>query len=105
VASPPQARLGILAPGAKTSAEEFTTGSDIEKAKSVALDHVNGRVIGTKVGDKEDAYKIEVIREDGSQVDVHLDRDFNALSTPADDESPDARTRPTTAEADRSGGL
>ena len=105
MASPPQARLGILAPGAKTSAEEFTTGSDIEKAKSVALDHVNGRVIGTKVGDKEDAYKIEVISEDASQVDVHLDRDFNALSTPADDESPDARTRPTTAEADRSGGL
>ena len=106
VASPPQARLGITAPGAKTSAEEFTTGSDIEKAKSVALDHVNGRVTGsTEVGDKEDAYKIEVIREDASQVDVQLDRDFNVLSTPADDESPDARTRPTTAEADRSGEL
>ena len=68
------------------------TGADIEKAKSVALDHVNGRVTGsTEVGDEEGAYEVEVIREDGSQVDVHLDRDFNVLSAPADHESPDGK--------------
>jgi hypothetical protein len=70
------------------------TGSDVEKAKSVALDHVNGRVTGTEVGDEEGAYEVEVIREDGSQVDVHLDRDFNVLSTPADHESPDGEDAP-----------
>ena len=70
------------------------TGSDIEKAKSVALDHVNGRVTGTEVGDEEGAYEVEVIREDSSQVDVHLDRDFNVLSTPADHESPDGKDAP-----------
>ncbi len=99
MASPPQARLGILAPGAKTSAGEFTTGSDIEKAKSVALDHVNGRVTGsTEVGDEEGAYEVEVIREDGSQVDVHLGRDFNVLSTLADHESPDGKDAPNDGE-------
>jgi hypothetical protein len=67
------------------------TGSDIQKAKSVALDHVNGRVTGTEVGDEEGAYEVEVIREDGSQVDVHLDSDFKVLSTPADRESPDGK--------------
>ena len=71
------------------------TGSDIEKAKSVALDHVNGRVTGsTEIGDEEGAYEVEVIREDGSQIDVHLGRDFNVLSTPADHESPDGKDVP-----------
>ncbi len=60
------------------------TGSDIEKAKSVALDHVNGRVTGTEVGDEEGAYEVEVTRADGSQVDVHLDRGFNVLGTEGD---------------------
>ena len=71
------------------------TGSDIEKAKSVALDHVNGHVTGsTEVGDEEGAYEVEVIREDGSQVDVHLGRDFNVLGTLADHESPDGKDAP-----------
>jgi hypothetical protein len=70
------------------------TGSDVEKAKSVALDHVNGRVTGTEVGDEEGTYEVEVIREDGSQVDVHLDSDYNVLSTPADHESPDGKDAP-----------
>ena len=70
------------------------TGADIEKAKSVALNHVNGRVNGIEVGDEEGAYEVEVIREDGSQVDVHLDSDFNVLSAPADHESPDGKDAP-----------
>jgi uncharacterized membrane protein YkoI len=64
------------------------TGSNIEKAKSAALDHTNGgNVTGTEVGDEEGYYEVEVIRGDGSQVDVHLDRDFNVLGTPADHEN------------------
>jgi uncharacterized membrane protein YkoI len=64
------------------------TGSNIEKAKSAALDHTNGgNVTGTEVGDEEGYYEIEVTSDDGSQVDVHLDRDFNVLGTPADHEN------------------
>ena len=69
------------------SSEQQATGPGIEKAKSVALEHTNGgRVTGTEVGDEEGYYEIEVTREDGSQVDVHLDRDFAVLSAPTDHE-------------------
>jgi hypothetical protein len=74
------------------SSEPQATGAGIEKAKSVALDYTNrGRVTGTEVGDEEGYYEVEVIRDDGSQVDVHLDRDFNVLSTPADHEGSDRK--------------
>jgi hypothetical protein len=62
------------------------SGANIEKAKSVALEQVNGRVSGTEVGDEEGYYEVEITRDDGSQVDVHLDKNFNVLDTPADHE-------------------
>ena len=74
------------------SSELQATGPGIEKAKSIALDYTNGgRVTGTEIGDEEGYYEVEVIRGDGSQVDVHLDRDFNVLSTPADHEGSDSK--------------
>jgi uncharacterized membrane protein YkoI len=74
------------------SSEQQTTGPGIEKAKSIALDYTNaGRVTGTEIGDEEGYYEVEVIRKDGSQVDVHLDRDYNVLSTPADHEGSDSK--------------
>ncbi|HZC84045.1 MAG TPA: hypothetical protein VE194_06415 [Rubrobacter sp.] len=74
------------------SSEPQATGAGIEKAKSVALDYTNGgRVTGTEVGDEEGYYEVEVIGSDGSQVDVHLDRDYNVLSTPADHEGSDSK--------------
>jgi hypothetical protein len=72
-------------PGDDSSAQP--TGPNIEKAKSIALDHINGgRVTATEVKDEEGYYEVEVTRDDGSQVDVHLDRNFNVLGTPADHE-------------------
>src|SRR5688572_7915675 len=72
--------------------EQQATGPGIEKAKSIALDHTNGgRVSGTEIGDEEGYYEVEVIKDDGSQVDVHLDRDFKVLSTPADHEGSDSK--------------
>jgi uncharacterized membrane protein YkoI len=77
------------------SSEQQATGPGIEKAKSVALEHTNGgRVTGTEIGDEEGYYEVEVTRDDGSQVDVHLDRDFNVLSTPADHEGADGKEAP-----------
>ncbi len=63
-----------------------TAGANIEKAKSVALEQVNGSVTDTEVGDEEGYYEVEIARDDGSQVDVHLDKNFNVLGTPADHE-------------------
>jgi uncharacterized membrane protein YkoI len=65
-------------------------GANLEKAKSIALDHVNGRVTGSEVGDEEGYYEVEVTKDDGSQVDVHLDKNFNVLGTPADNDGQDA---------------
>jgi uncharacterized membrane protein YkoI len=74
------------------SSQQQATGPGIEKAKSVVLEHSNGgRVTSTEVGDEEGYYEVEVIREDGSQVDVHLDCDYNALSTPSDHEGSDSK--------------
>ena len=74
------------------SSEPQATGPGIEKAKSIALDYTNGgSVTGTEIGDEEGYYEVEVIKDDGSQVDVHLDRDFNVLSTPADHEGSDSK--------------
>jgi hypothetical protein len=64
-------------------------GANLEKAKSVAVEHVNGQVTGTEVGDEEGYYEVEVTKDDGSRVDVHLDKNFEVLGTPADHEGPE----------------
>ncbi len=67
---------------------EQATGPGTEKAKSAALAHTNGgRVTGTEIDDEEGYYEIEVTRDDGSQVDVQLDRGFNVLGSAADGET------------------
>jgi len=56
------------------------TGSALERARAAALESTGeGRVTGTEVGDEESYYEVEVTRDDGSQVDVQLDRDFNVV--------------------------
>jgi len=78
------------ATGSGDSGEKQATGPGIEKAKSVALDHTNGgRVTDTEVGDEEGYYEVEVTKDDGSRVDVHLDKNFEVLGTPADHEGPE----------------
>lgn len=71
---------------------EKATGPGIEQAKSAALDHTKGgQVTDTEVGDEEGYYEIEVTRDDGSQLDIHLDRNQNVLGTSADDENPEGK--------------
>lgn len=67
------------------------TGTALARASAAALDHTGGgRVTETEVGDEEGFYEVEVTLANGSQVDVHLDRDFNVLGDEADnDESGD----------------
>ena len=61
------------------------TGSALDHASKVALDHTGGgKVTGTEAGDEEGAYEVEVTRADGSQVDVHLDKSFHVLNAKAD---------------------
>jgi uncharacterized membrane protein YkoI len=61
------------------------TGSALDHAKAVALQQTGGgQVSATELRDEEGYYEIEVKRSDGSQVDVHLDRNFNLLDASSD---------------------
>jgi len=58
------------------------TGSALDRASAVALNHIGeGEVTDTEIGDEEGYYEIEITTDDGDEVDVHLDEDFNVLST------------------------
>lgn len=57
------------------------TGTALERVGAAALEYIGeGHITGTEVGDEEGYYEIEITRDDGSQVDVHLDEAFNVLS-------------------------
>jgi uncharacterized membrane protein YkoI len=76
------------ATGGDDSGDKAITGPALGKAKAAALAHTGGgRVTGTEVGDEEGYYEVEVTSDDGSQVDVHLDRNFNVLGAKSDDDS------------------
>jgi uncharacterized membrane protein YkoI len=60
--------------------EKPIEGPALSLASEAALAHTGGgRVTETEVGDEEGLYEVEVTLADGSQVDVHLDRDFDVL--------------------------
>ena len=66
------------------------TGAALARASAAALDHTGGgRVTETEAGDEEGFYEVEVTLADGSQVDVHLDIDFNVLGEESDADEAD----------------
>ena len=61
------------------------TGDALARASAVALDHTGeGRVSETEQGDEDSYYEVEVTLDNGNQVDVQLDRDFNVVGSEAD---------------------
>ena len=61
-------------------------GTALDRASAAALEHTGGgEVTETEVGDEESYYEIEVTRDDGSQVDVQLDRSFQVVGDEADE--------------------
>ncbi len=66
------------------------TGDALQRASEAALAETGGgRVTGSEVGDEESYYEVEVTRDDGSQVDVQLDRSFHVVGSSADVENSD----------------
>jgi uncharacterized membrane protein YkoI len=66
------------------------TGAALNRASAVALDYTGGgRVSDTEFQDEEGYYEVEVTRDDGSNVDVHLDSHFNVLNKSADGQGGD----------------
>jgi uncharacterized membrane protein YkoI len=67
--------------------DKAITGSALDQASAAALKSTGGgKVTGSEVGDEESYYEVEVTRDDGSQVDVQLDRGFHVVSSKADHE-------------------
>ena len=64
------------------------TGSALDKASAVALKVAGGgKVTGSEIRDEEGYYEVEVTRDDGKQVDVHLDQAFHVLAGKPDSEA------------------
>jgi uncharacterized membrane protein YkoI len=73
--------------GDDDATDKAISGHALDRASAAALAETGGgKVTETEVGDEEGAYEVEVTRADGSQVDVHLDKDFNVLSSVGDDD-------------------
>ena len=78
---------GIAAANGGDDHEAPITGDALDKASAAALEHTGeGRVTETEVGDEESYYEVEVTLDDGSQVDVQLDKSFDVVGSSADHE-------------------
>ena len=80
------ATAAAAAGGDDDAAERAITGGALDRAEAAALADTPGKVTETEVGDEESYYEVEVTRDDGSQVDVQLDRDFRVVGSEADGE-------------------
>lgn len=74
-----------------TSAEDDAplTGETRDRAVASAKAHVGeGDVTETEMGDDGAAYGVEILKADGTQVEVNLDREYRVTGTEADDDGP-----------------
>jgi uncharacterized membrane protein YkoI len=75
-----------LGTGDDDATERPILSGSIDQASAAALAHTGGGdVTATEVGDEESYYEVEVTLDDGSQVDVQLDRDFNVVGDEVED--------------------
>ena len=81
-----------VAGGDDDGSEHAISGGALQRASEAALAATGGgEVTETEVGDEESYYEVEVTRQDGSQVDVQLDRDFQVVGQQADREDTEDR--------------
>jgi hypothetical protein len=70
--------------------DENVTGPNADKAKTAALAAVPGGTV-TEIerqdGDGSGAYEVEVKRPDGSQVEVHVNSQFQVVGQASDDDT------------------
>jgi uncharacterized membrane protein YkoI len=60
-------------------------GDALAEASEAALEFTGeGQVTDTEVGDEESYYEVEVTLDNGDQVDVQLDADFNVVGSEAE---------------------
>jgi hypothetical protein len=77
--------------------EEQLSGPEAQKAKSAAIAAVGGGTVSEVErddGNGTGAFEVEVTREDGSQLEVHLDSDYNVVGQQADEDGPNDKDGP-----------
>lgn len=63
------------------------TGDALELASDAALAYIGqGKVTETEVGDEEGYYEVEITLDNGEEIDVHLDENFNVLGSESDED-------------------
>jgi uncharacterized membrane protein YkoI len=78
--------------GDDNEADRAISGAALDRASRAALAHTGGgQVTETEVGDEESLYEVEVTRDDGSQVDVQLDRGFQVVGAEGDSDTSEDR--------------
>jgi hypothetical protein len=76
-----------MAGGGGKDKDAQLTGSDLERATKVALQHTGGgSVIDSEIGDGGAAYSVEIKLADGSVVEVQLDSNFAVTGQEADED-------------------
>jgi uncharacterized membrane protein YkoI len=84
------AGTGLASADGGDDTETPIEGSALERASTAALDHTGeGKVTETEVGDEESYYEVEVTLDDGREVDVQLDKQFNVVGSEGEDASED----------------
>jgi uncharacterized membrane protein YkoI len=83
------AGTAIAVGGDDDAGEKSITGASLDKAKDAALAETGGgTVTATEVDDEESKYEVEVT-ENGHQVDVQLDENFEVVGTKGEDGAED----------------
>ena len=91
---------GIAYANSGADSEESLTGPNAQKAKSAAIAAVGGGTVTEVERDDGDGtsggsvYEVEVKRDDGSQVEVHLDGHYNVVGQQADEDGPNDKDGP-----------
>jgi uncharacterized membrane protein YkoI len=84
--------IAVASAGAGDDHEAPISGTDRDRASQVALEHTGGgSVTDTEIADEDSYYEVEVTLDDGSQVDVQLDRDFHVVGSDRDGSGEDER--------------
>jgi uncharacterized membrane protein YkoI len=76
---------GIAVAGGGDDTEGPIKGSALDKASEAALASTGGGTVSdTEVGDEESYYEVEVTLDNGDQVDVQVNRDFDVVGSEND---------------------
>lgn len=80
--------VAIAGSGDDDASDTPIPGPALQKASDSALAETGGgEVTETEVNDEESYYEVEVTLDNGDQVDVQLDKDFNVVGSESDSQS------------------